>query len=331
MMKLERKLKAALRQLGVGQTFSLVIAISGGADSVSLLDACVRLKKHGKLPGALFAVHLNHQLRGEESDGDEDFVQRLAAERGVELHIERIAVADVARAEKRNLEAVARRLRYEFLAQAAKRFNAAFVCTAHTLDDQAETIWMRLLRGTGAEGLHGIHPISPLSETAKLIRPMLSVTRAEVLAHCEHYNLDFRLDSSNLSRELTRNRIRQELIPLLKGFNQRSNETLVRSAKLISDDDDCLRQIAAEVLAKTRSGQKVNAKLLKQYHPAIRRRVLRMWVEETRGNLRRVGAVHIAALESLIECEEGGRVIELPGSWQVRRKHGVLEIAAMSE
>lgn len=316
-----------MRQLGVTENSSLVVAVSGGADSVSLLDACARLSERGKLPVKIFAAHLNHQLRGEESDGDEDYVRRLTSEHGIECLIERIAVADFASAEKRNLEAMARRLRYEFLARAAESFGADFVCTAHTLDDQAETILMRLLRGTGAEGLRGIHSVSRLNETARLIRPMLTVTRAEVLAHCTHYSLEFRQDSSNLSPELTRNRIRQELIPLLHSFNQRSNETIIRFAELITDDDDCLRQIAAEALAEIREDKRLSAKLLKKCHPAIQRRVLRLWLEESRGNLLRIEAVHISALESLILCEEGGRTIELPGGWQVRRKSGVLEIA----
>lgn len=308
------------------ESSSLVVAVSGGADSVSLLDACVRLNRRGKLPVKIFAAHLNHQLRREESDGDEAFVRRLAAELDIECLIERIAVADFARVEKRNLEATGRRLRYEFLARAAKGFKAEFVCTAHTLDDQAETILMRLLRGTGAEGMHGIRPVSQLSETTELIRPILTVTRNEILEHCTHYNVEFRQDSSNLSSELTRNRIRHELIPMLQSFNQRSSETLTRFAELVSDDDDYLRQIAVVALAEARMNSGLNAKLMKKHHPAIQRRMLRLWLEESRGNLLRIEAAHVLALESLILCEEGGRVIELPGGWQVCRKSGVLEI-----
>lgn len=326
MTKLEQKLKSELRRLNAGENCSLVVAVSGGADSVSLLDACVRLNQQGKLSLKIFAAHLNHQLRGEESDGDEVFVRRLASELGIECLIERIAVASFASAEKRNLEATARRLRYDFLARAAKSFSAEFVCTAHTLDDQAETILMRLLRGTGAEGMRGIRRVSQVGENSKLIRPMLAVTRAEVLAHCTQYNLKFRQDSSNLSSELTRNRIRLELIPLLRSFNQRSNETFVRFAELITEDDDYLRQIASAALAETRVDGGLNARLIKNYHPSIQRRVLRLWLEESRGNLLRIEAVHISALESLILCEEGGRIIELPGGWQVRRKSGVLGI-----
>lgn len=326
MTKLEQKLRAALRRLGVEENSSLVVAVSGGADSVALLDACTRLARRGKLPINIFAAHLNHQLRGEESDGDETFVQQLTLNRGLECLIERIAIADFAKAEKRNLEATARRLRYEFLARAAGKFDAKFVCTAHTTDDQAETILMRLLRGTGAEGLQGLHPMLRLSETAGLIRPLLKVSRVEVLEHCVHYGLEFRQDSSNWSPKLTRNRIRHELIPLLQSFNPRSNEAMIRTMELITADDDCLRQIAKEALAKSRAKAGLSAKLLQQFHPAIQRRVLRLWLEETCGSLLRIEMVHILGLESLILRPEGGRVIELPGGWQVRRKSGVLGI-----
>lgn len=327
MTRLEQKLKAELRRLGVMKSVSLVVAVSGGADSVSLLDGCIRLKQRGKLPAKIFAAHLNHQLRGEESDDDENFVRRLAIERGVECLIERIAVADFAKAEQQNLEATARRLRYEFLKRAAETFGADFVCTAHTLDDQAETMLMRLLRGAGAEGLRGIHASAELSESTKLIRPLLTTTRTEVLSHCAQYTLDFRQDSSNLLPEMTRNRIRLELIPLLKSFNRRSNEAIIRGMGLIAADDDYLKQVSEKVLAASRVGEGLNAKLLAQHHPAILRRVLRLWLEQSRGSLLRIEAVHISALESLVLRPEGGRIIELPGKWQVRRKSGVLEIA----
>ena len=326
MTRLEQKLRTALQRFGVAENSSLVVAISGGADSVALLDACVRLRHRGKLPINIFAAHLNHQLRGEESEGDETFVRQLTLNLGIECLVGQSAIAEFAAAEKRNLEATARRLRYEFLARTATQFDATWVCTAHTLDDQVETGLMRLLRGTGVEGLRGIHPISRLGETSDLIRPLLAVSRAEVLAHCAQYDLAFRQDSSNLSLELTRNRIRHELVPMLRSFNRRSDEAVIRTMELITADDDCLRQLAVEALAKMRVSNGLNAKRLQEYPSAIQRRVLRLWLEERRGSLLRIEMVHILALESLILRPQGGRTIELPGGWQVRRKSGVLEI-----
>lgn len=327
MTKLEQKLKPAIRRLGIGENGSLVVAVSGGMDSVALLDALFRLRQQGKLAVKLVVAHLNHRLRGEESDGDEAFVRRLATELELDCLTEQIAVAEIALQEKQNLEAAARRLRYEFLARTAEKVGATFVCTAHTLDDQAETVLMRLLRGTGAEGLAGIQPVRPLCQYVTLIRPLLAVTREEVAAHCDQYQLEFRHDSSNDSTFFTRNRIRQELLPLLKSFNPRVAQTLARLANLLADDEGFLLSTTAEALAETRQGKGLSIKRLMMLHVAIRRRLLRMWIKEVRGGLQRIEAVHLAAIERLIVAGKSGRIIELPGGWQVRRKSGVLELA----
>ncbi len=327
MTKLEQKLTPAIRRAGIGESGSLVVAVSGGMDSVALLDALGRLRQRGKLPVKLVVAHLNHKLRGEESDDDEAFVRRLAAERELDCLTEQIPVADIAFQEKQNLEAVARRLRYEFLARTAETVGAALVCTAHTLDDQAETVLMRLLRGTGMEGLAGIQSVRPLGQSVTLIRPLLSVTREEVAAHCNQYRLEFRHDSSNDSTFFTRNRIRQELLPILKSFNPRVAQTLARLANLLADDEDFLYSTTTKALAEARQGNGLSIKRLMMLHVAIRRRVLRMWVREVRGGLQRIEAVHLAAIERLIAAGKSGRVIELPGGWQVRRKSGVLELA----
>ncbi|MDQ3009852.1 MAG: tRNA lysidine(34) synthetase TilS [Acidobacteriota bacterium] len=324
MTKLEQKLKATLQRLGIENTPSLLVAVSGGADSVSLLDALERLNKCGKLPARILIAHLNHQLRGEESDEDEAFVIQLARQNNLEYFVEHSPVAEIMRNEKANLEATARRLRYEFLARAAQACSASFVLTAHTQDDQAETILMRLLRGSGAEGLRGIRPIRQLGQSVELVRPMLTVTRAEVIEHCERYHLKFRTDSSNTLPDFTRNRIRQELLPLMKSFNPRSDEALTRMADLLAEDHDVLHQIALNVLTKARKETGLSAKTLREQVPAIRRRVLRLWLEEERGGLQRIEAVHVKAIEQLILRNHGGRVIELPGDWRVLLKSGIL-------
>lgn len=319
-------MKAALRQMRIGATTSLIAAVSGGADSVALLDALLRLRQRGQAPQTIIAAHLNHQLRGEESDGDEEFVRALAAKSGTRVIIDRIDVGARARAERQNLEATARHLRYEFLARTAEQYGAQFVCTAHTRDDQAETILMRLLRGSGSGGLRGIPPSRQLGATVKLIRPMLGITRAEVIAHCEHFQLEYRTDSSNFSSDLTRNRIRQELLPLLRSFNPRINEALARMAGLLADDHDFLQQIAVNALAEARQGQDLSINLLRLHPPAIRRRVLRLWLHEQRGGLQRIEAVHLAAIDGLILRGQGRKFIELPGNWQVELTTGRLKI-----
>ena len=311
MTKLEKKLRAALRRLGIGAQDSIIAAVSGGADSVALLDAMARFQRSEGRPGSIIVAHLNHQLRGEESDEDEAFVRDLASRLNLSVFTERIAVAERAREEKQNLEAVARRLRYEFLLRVAEAGGAKIVFTAHTLDDQAETILMRLIRGSGAEGLRGVHQVVALSDDVKLIRPMLGIKRAEVIAHCERYDLAFRSDTSNFLADFTRNRVRLELLPMLETFNPRVKESLARASESGAMDEDYLRGAASEYLARSRGESGLNVRVLREAPDAIRRRVLRLWLRDERGDLRRVSASHIEAVERLIYGPSGRRV-ELP-------------------
>lgn len=323
MTKLEKKLRATLRRSGIGAQDSVVAAVSGGADSVALLDALVRFQESKGSPGAITVAHLNHQLRGEESDQDEVFVRDLAGRLKLPVFIEKIDVAERARMEKRNLEAVARELRYQFLLEGAEERRSGFVFTAHTLDDQAETILMRLIRGAGSEGLRGVHQVMTLNETVKLFRPMLQITRAEVIEHCKYYDLVFRTDSSNFSTDLTRNRIRLELLPMLETFNPRVKQSLARAAESLTRDEDYLRPAAAEVLDRSREGSRLNVKALQGISAAIRRRALRFWLRDERGELRRLNASHIAAIEKLIGGPSGRRV-ELPEGGVVAREFDYL-------
>jgi tRNA(Ile)-lysidine synthase len=320
MTKLERKLRPALRRLGVKGDSPAVVAISGGADSTALLDALFRWREQKSLTGTLTAAHLNHQLRGEESDEDEDFVRQLAARFDLAISVQRIDIAETARREKGNLEAIARRLRYSFLRQVAESSGADIVFTAHTRDDQVETILMRLLRGSGARGLRGILQQRPLGGQVRLLRPLLTVTRSEVIEHCENYRLNYRNDSSNLSTDLTRNRIRHTLLPLLRTFNPAIDETLIRTSQLIADDEDFLKQISLEMFAQAHHSSTLDVKLLRLSHPAIRRRVLRSWLRRECEVSKHIDAVHFAALENLIMRSQSGRVVELPGGKQILRE-----------
>lgn len=217
-----------------------VVAVSGGADSVALLRGL-----HEAGLGPLTVAHLNHQLRGEESDADEQFVTDLAEQLGQSWRTQRVNVAAVADQERANIEAVARRLRYVWFPEVAVDVGASWIATGHTADDQAETVLHRLIRGTGIQGLRGIAPwraagVSPpssadppggLTPTARrIVRPLLAISRAEVLACLASLNQPYREDSSNADPLLTRNRIRHELLPLLKTFNPAVVDVLGRLA-----------------------------------------------------------------------------------------------------
>jgi tRNA(Ile)-lysidine synthase len=327
MTTLEKKLRASLRRLGIGTEARLVVAVSGGADSTALLDALVRFHKSD----SLIVAHLNHLLRGEESDGDEKFVMDLAARLKLECIFERVDVAEEARGRKENLEASARRLRYDFLRRVAENRTCEAVLTAHTQDDQVETIVMRLLRGAGPDGLRGIHQARRITEMVRLIRPMLEITRDEVIEHCRHHDIAFRTDSSNLLAGLTRNRVRHELLPLLRSFNHRFNETLARTAELLSDDQDYLNRITSEVYAAAHRGAELDIGPLREAHPAIRRGILRMWLGDVRGGLERIELSHLKALEGLILRHQSGQSVDLPAGWIARREFNHITLARRPE
>lgn len=320
---LEAKLRRALEDLGVGRSVSAVVAVSGGADSTALLDALCRGREEGWGPEALSVAHLNHQLRGEESDADEEFVRALAAQYNLPCDTERAPIEEAAKKTRKNLEATAREWRYDFLRRVAEEREAAYVCTAHTLDDQAETILMRLLRGSGAAGLIGIHRRRPLSESSEgvvLIRPLLDVSRQEVLAYCQRHSLAFRLDRSNYLIDYTRNRIRQELLPMLRTYNPGLGEILGRMADLLRDEDAYLEESARAGLVSARRGEGLEIPAWLSLHPAIGRRALRQWLRERRGDLRRLTSVHLAAVERLLRESQSDRMVELPGGGRVIRE-----------
>ncbi|MBA4191700.1 MAG: tRNA lysidine(34) synthetase TilS [Planctomycetaceae bacterium] len=222
-----------------------VVAVSGGADSVALLRALA-----GCRTGPLTVAHVNHQLRGAESDADEAFVRQLAAELGLQCRVKSVDIAALGG----NLESTARRVRYEFFAELATELGAGWIATGHTADDQAETVLHRLVRGTGIQGLRGIAACGFAGEPAKpqaaIIRPLLTVTRAHILDHLAELGQTFRDDSSNADPKFTRNRIRHELLPLLRTFNPDVVASLARLAEHASEAHTIIIDKATEVLAK---------------------------------------------------------------------------------
>jgi tRNA(Ile)-lysidine synthase len=209
-----------------------VVAVSGGPDSVALLRTLLGLG----WGSPLVIAHLNHSLRGAESDGDEAFVRSLHAAlssrgRNVLLRCERVNVAAVARAERANLESTARRVRYQWLTSVAREVGAAWVATGHTADDQAETVLHRILRGTGLRGLGGIPARRELAPGVVVVRPLLRVRRHELLAFLEALGQAYRQDRSNADARFTRNRIRHELLPRLAAdYNPAVVDVLCRLA-----------------------------------------------------------------------------------------------------
>lgn len=236
----------------------VVVAVSGGADSIALLRALVAIRP-ANASGRLVAAHLNHGLRGDESDGDAAFVAQVAGELGVEAIVSRGEVAEAARERGDGVEAAARELRYRFLIDTARRVGARSIATAHTRDDQAETLLQRIVRGTGLAGLGGIPRARPLADGAiGLVRPMLMLRRSEVVEYLAALGQPYRTDSSNLDRAYTRNRVRHDLLPqLARDYNPQVVEALARLATQADEVRELVASLVEPLVRKSviRSGE----------------------------------------------------------------------------
>lgn len=321
---------------------SVVVAVSGGADSSALLLALDELIKNEKLHLQLTVAHLDHGLRN-ESRKDAEWVSQLAKELGYDIVVGRanlkVSTGLKMKTSRENLEQAARKARYAFLQKTANKQDSTLVLTAHTLDDQAETILLRLLRGSAAEGLSGTPPVRELERGSKvkLVRPLLTwAHRRETEEYCRVRQIDFRVDEMNDDETFSRVRVRKQLLPLMKSFNNRVVEALSRTATLLSEDAAALSDEAGRLLglatqnpgknSETKSPS-LSVSVLLQSPPAVRRRALREWILRSRGDLKRVEMVHLIAVEKLLKGERGGRVAELPGGMMVTRRLGMLELS----
>lgn len=292
------KLLAALRQydmLRPGDT--VYCAVSGGADSMAMLFAMFLLRE--RLDIELKAAHLNHNLRGAESDGDEAFVREFCDRYEIELAVGSAQVI----AGKKGLEAAAREERYRFFATLPGK-----IATAHTADDNAETVLMRLVRGTGLKGLGAIAPVR-----GDVIRPMLNITRQEVLDFLEEYHIPYRTDSSNHSDDFLRNRLRHRVIPLLLEENPKLTENLSAMAQRLRLDEAALAQQA---------GPQMDVAALRQMHPALRSRCLEQIVKQA--GMPEPEARHIALVEAVVFSQKPSACATLPNGVTLRRSYDTL-------
>lgn len=332
--KFARRLWEAWKELGLPTTAdSVVVAVSGGADSMALLLSIDELISSEKLSVKLIVAHLDHGLRV-DSKRDAEWVKKVVKELGYPIAVGKANFKNP----KANLEQTARNARYQFLQRTATKNASNLVVAGHTLDDQAETILLRLLRGSAAEGLSGASAIRNLEpdSTVKLARPMLSWARREDTAeYCRQRKIEFRSDRMNDDEAFSRVRVRKQLLPLMKSFNNRIVETLSRTASLLSEDATALAAQARQVLDLAENSEpnsetgpsSLSVNILLQSPAAVRRRVLREWILRSQGHLRRLEMVHLMAVEGLLKGEKGGRVAELPGGMRVTRKRGRLHLS----
>ena len=308
---LARTVRAAIRRhdllLPGGK---VIVAVSGGIDSMVLLDLLASLEEY-RLD--LTVAHLNHLLRGDEAERDEELVREVAARYGLPSVVSRVAVREMARSEKRSLEDAGREARHRFLEELLRSTGGDAVALAHHRDDQAETVLMRLLRGSGATGLAGMSPRSGWK-----IRPLLDASREEIAAYAEYRKIPFREDGSNQDRRFLRNRVRHDLLPLLTSYNPLVSRTLGATALLLAADDEVLTAMAEQrfALLATISGGEVTFPVAGLLHEpdAVRFRIYRRAIRDLNGDLRAISYRHLSDVDRLLSHDIPSSAVTLPRS-----------------
>lgn len=317
---------ALIRREGMLPTGSRVLcAVSGGADSVALLAGLYRLRE--QLDLTLYAAHYNHNLRGEESSRDEDFVRALVQERfpGVELYVGAGDVAKQAKERGAGLEETARAMRYTFLNETARNIGADKIATAHTADDNAETILLHLCRGTGLQGLTGIAPVR-----GALIRPMLCVTRSEVEAFLQAEGLPHVEDSSNRDEYYARNRVRRQVMPVLEGLYPGFARRVSENAAALRQDEEYLARQGRELAARavcTEEEVTIPAAVLAHAPRPVAVRAVRQLLSRLREGDDSCTAAHLEGLLELCRSQAPSGEMHLPGGMLALREYELLRLS----
>ncbi len=307
---IEQKVREAIRRghwLSPGD--KVLVAVSGGADSVVLLRVLLLLAPAGGWQVA--AAHVHHGLRGDEADRDEAFVRRLCADWKTPLFVRHADVAAEAAARGEGLEEAGRRVRYAFFEELCVREGFSRVATAHTASDNVETLLLHLARGSGLKGMGGIRP-----QMGRIIRPLLDCSRGEIEAYCRENNLAFVVDGTNADTTYSRNRIRLQAVPALRAVNPRLEEAAARLARAARLDEDFLQGQAAALLRAARLDDGIyDRTTLAAAHPALTRRAL--------ATLAGSGAQerHVLQLEELLSADGW---VNLPGDWRAHGEAGQL-------
>ena len=310
----------------------VLVAVSGGPDSVALLTVLHRLTPSMKLD--LHVAHLDHGWRGRASARDAEFVRRMAVRLGLPVTVGHLGprVWQVREGRQSSREARARDLRHRFLVETAREIGAHKVALGHTRNDQAESFLLRLLRGSGARGLAGTYPVVD----GLIIRPLIDVGRADLIAYLKEKHLTYRVDATNRDLGLTRNRVRRRLLPFLeREFNPNIVETLAHAADLLRDEDSLLGDIAEakyrQIVSRRGEGVELQARSLQELPVPVRRRILRLALSEVRGDLRRIALQHVEQSLSLLDHPRRRGHVSLPNGTAVDVQGGQLRIARLAE
>lgn len=293
------------------------VAVSGGADSVCLLHVLSELAAGWDL--RLTVLHFNHRLRGDDSEADAQFVAELAGRLGLPLRVGSAEVRRLAQRSRDNLEQAARKARREFLLRQLAGGELDRVALGHTRSDQAETLLLRLLRGSGTTGLAAMRPVTPEG----FVRPLIEVGRADVERYLEQHGLSWRLDVSNLDLRLARNRIRHELLPrLVREWNPALEQVLAQTAALAREEEDYwaaeIERLCDPHLERENGAVVVRASSLTGLPPAAARRLVRRAIQSVKGHLRGVTFRHIEGVLELAASRRGSGGLQLPGLRVIR-------------
>ena len=310
----------------------VLVAVSGGSDSTALLSVLHRLAPELKLD--LHVAHLDHGWRGREAARDAEFVRRMAVRLGLPVTVGHLGsrLWEERPGRQSSREARARDVRQRFLIETAREIGAHKVALGHTRNDQAESFLLRLLRGSGARGLAGTYPVVD----GFIIRPLIDVGRADLVAYLREKHLSYRVDATNRDLSLTRNRVRRKLLPLLeREFNPAIVETLAHTAELLRDEDGFLGGLAEakyrEIVSRRGDGVVLRARTLQELPVPVRRRILRLALSEARGDLRRIALQHVEQSLSLLDRPRRRGHVSLPNGTAVDLQGDQVRIARMPE
>jgi tRNA(Ile)-lysidine synthase len=302
---------------------TILVGLSGGPDSVCLLHILYRLKE--ELGIFLFAAHVNHMLRGEDADKDQEYVDLLCKKFNIGLFIKKCNIRELASQRGITIEEAGREVRYDFFEECSKKIAASKIAVAHNKNDQAETVLMNILRGTGTDGLRGME-----HNRAKIIRPLLDISREEIETYCKDNNLNPRIDISNNESVYTRNKVRLELIPFIdNSFNTKVVDSIYKMSLIVRDDYDFIDGYAEDRYKKSIVKIEENSISLStdeviNNHPAIIKRIIRKAIASVRGHINGIHNRHIQDVFTL--CLEGrtGAEIHLPGGLKALKSYNII-------
>lgn len=288
----------------------IVVAVSGGPDSISMLDILLKLKKRKKINCELIVAHINHMIR-EEATEDEQFVENFCKKNNIKCYIKRIDVPKYANNNKIGHEEAGRVVRYQFFDEIMKKESANKIAIAHNKNDKVETMIMNMLRGSGISGLRGIE----ITRDNKYIRPIIEIEREEIESYCEENNLKPRIDKTNFLNDCTRNKIRNIAIPYIKKeFNPNFIETMNRLSDVIVEEDNFMKKITEENYNKIKISEKSNEiildlKLFNKEEEIIRKRLILYTIAKSLGNTQNIEKINIEDIIKLCSNNIGNKYL----------------------